>query len=200
MHYVPHATGAFDSIEHICRDINYGWLMKSIHTNGASFFFFLVYLHMARALYYQSFVSLYGVWVTGLTMFLLMMATAFMGYVLPWGQMSFWGATVITNLFSSIPLIGQTIVHWLWGGYSIDTPTLARLFTLHFCLPFVILGLTIIHLILLHRSGSNTGIVTAEYMRFGQYFLIKDFFTLLVCLWIFFFSCIFLSKFIKPSW
>ncbi len=141
MHYTPHASMAFNSVESIMRDVEYGWLMRYMHANGASFFFIAVYIHIFRGLYYGSYKAPREVlWILGCIIFLLMMATAFMGYVLPWGQMSFWGATVITNLFSAIPLVGDTIVTFLWGGYSVDNPTLNRFFSLHFLLPFMIFG------------------------------------------------------------
>ena len=151
MHYTPHIDLAFNSVEHIMRDVNYGWLIRYTHANGASFFFIVVYTHMFRGLYYGSYITpREHLWCSGILIFILMMATAFMGYVLPWGQMSFWGATVITNLFSAVPLIGKNIVEWLWGGFSVDNPTLNRFFSLHFTLPFVIVGLVLLHLVLLH--------------------------------------------------
>ena len=137
MHYVAHADLAFQSVEHIMRDVNYGWLIRYVHANGASMFFLAVYIHIFRSLYYGSYKSPREViWIIGMIIYFLMMATAFMGYVLPWGQMSFWGATVITNLFSAIPFIGESVTNWLWGGYSVDNPTLTRFFSLHYLLPF----------------------------------------------------------------
>jgi quinol-cytochrome oxidoreductase complex cytochrome b subunit len=156
MHYTPHTLMAFDSVEHIMRDVNYGWLLRYVHANGASFFFIVVYIHIFRGLYYGSYKAPREVlWMLGLVIFILMMATAFMGYVLPWGQMSFWGATVITNLFSAIPWVGEDIVTLLWGGFSVDNPTLNRFFSLHYALPFVIAGVAILHIWALHIPGSN---------------------------------------------
>lgn len=147
MHYVPNTKYAFDSVEHIMRDVNYGWLIRYIHAVGASMFFVALYAHIIRALFYGSYKAPREVlWWIGIIIFLLTMATAFMGYVLPWGQMSFWGATVITNLFSAIPVVGQSIVQWLWGGYSVDNPTLNRFFVLHFLMPFLIVGIVFLHL------------------------------------------------------
>jgi ubiquinol-cytochrome c reductase cytochrome b/c1 subunit len=147
---------AFNSVEHIMRDVNYGWLLRYLHANGASMFFVAVYVHIFRGLYYGSYKAPREVlWILGVVIFLLMMATAFMGYVLPWGQMSFWGATVITNLFSALPVIGETIVTFLWGGYSVDNPTLNRFFSLHYLLPFMIFGVVILHIWALHVVGQN---------------------------------------------
>jgi ubiquinol-cytochrome c reductase cytochrome b subunit len=156
MHYVPSDTMAFDSVERIRRDVSYGWLLQSIHATGASMFFLAVYIHMARGLYYGSYKAPREVlWILGVIIFLLMMATGFLGYTLPWGQMSFWGVTVITNLFSAIPLVGESIVVWLWGGYSVSGVTLNRFFALHFLLPFVIAGVVILHIWALHHVGQN---------------------------------------------
>ncbi|MBW8268416.1 cytochrome b [Caldovatus aquaticus] len=156
MHYTPHVNHAFDSVERIMRDVNYGWLLRYVHANGASMFFIVVYVHIWRGLYYGSYKAPRELlWMLGVVIFLLMMATAFMGYVLPWGQMSFWGATVITNLFSAIPLVGDSIVTWLWGGFSVDNPTLNRFFSLHYLLPFVIVGVVFLHVAALHVTGSN---------------------------------------------
>src|SRR5499426_4161990 len=157
MHYTPNATLAFDSVERIMRDVNYGWLIRYIHMNGASMFFIVVYIHIFRGLYYGSYKAPRELlWLLGIVILLLMMATAFMGYVLPWGQMSFWGATVITNLFSAIPFgIGDWIVTLLWGGFSVDNPTLNRFYSLHYLLPFVIVGVVFIHIWALHVPGSN---------------------------------------------
>jgi ubiquinol-cytochrome c reductase cytochrome b subunit len=185
MHYVPHVSLAFDSVEHIMRDVNYGWLIRYCHANGASVFFIVVYLHIFRGLYYGSYMHPRGwLWASGVLIFILMMATAFMGYVLPWGQMSFWGATVITNLFSAVPVYGGTIVEWLWGGFSVDQATLNRFYSLHYLLPFIIAAVTVLHLCLLHKYGSNNplGINTdVTSVPFYPYFYVKDFF----CLWIF---------------
>ena len=184
MHYAPHSALAFDILEHIMRDVNNGWLWRYIHANGASFFFAVVYLHIGRGLYYFSYVRNPVVWLSGMLIFSLMMATAFMGYVLPWGQMSFWGATVITNLFSAIPFIGQEIAFWLWGGFSVDNPTLNRFYTLHFLLPFVIAGVAGLHLILLHRPGSTNPLALFDLSNnkipFFPYFYWKDLTGLLI--------------------
>lgn len=189
MHYTPHIDLAFNSVEHIMRDVNYGWLIKYIHANGASFFFIVVYIHMFRGLYYGSYITpREHLWCSGILIFIAMMATAFMGYVLPWGQMSFWGATVITNLFSAIPYIGKDIVEWLWGGFSVDNPTLNRFFSLHFTLPFIIVGLVLLHLILLHEKGSNNPLgiyIKSETIPFYPYFYVKDLFGFIVLMFIF---------------
>jgi len=178
MHYTPHVDLAFNSVEHIMRDVNNGWLIRYLHANGASMFFIVIYCHMARGLYYGSYMYPRGrLWASGVIIFLLMMATGFMGYVLPWGQMSFWGATVITNLFSAIPFIGSSVVEWLWGGFSVDNATLNRFYSLHYLLPFLIAGLTIVHLSLLHTVGSNNplGINTnVDSISFYPYFYVKD--------------------------
>jgi len=187
MHYTPHIDLAFASVEHIMRDVNNGWLIRYLHCNGASMFFIVVYSHMFRGLYYGSYMYPRGfLWSSGVIIFLLMMATAFMGYVLPWGQMSFWGATVITNLFSAVPVAGPAIVEWLWGGFSVDNATLNRFYSLHYLMPFVIAGLTIVHLSLLHMEGSNNplGINTdVDTVPFYPYFYVKDLlaFLALVC-------------------
>lgn len=180
MHYVPNIDYAFFSVEHIMRDVNYGWLFRYLHANGASMFFIIVYLHMGRGLYYGSY--LYPreqLWMSGVVIFLLMMATAFIGYVLPWGQMSFRGATVITNLFSAIPIIGENIVHWIWGGFSVNNATLNRFFSLHYLLPFILAILAITHIYILHFYGSNNplGIDIAgdkNKITFYPYFYVKD--------------------------
>ena len=182
MHYVAHVDLAFDSVEHIMRDVNYGWLIRYIHSVGASMFFLIVYIHIARGLYYGSYKSPREVlWWLGIIIFLLMIAAAFLGYTLPWGQMSFWGATVITNLFSAIPLVGDSIVTWLWGGFSVDNPTLNRFYSLHFLIPFIIVGIVFLHIVALHKFGSNnpTGIdltLKQEKIPFHPYYTIKDFF------------------------
>jgi len=192
MHYTPHIDLAFSSVEHIMRDVNNGWLIRYMHANGASMFFIVVYCHIFRGLFYGSYIApREELWCIGVVIFLLMMATAFMGYVLPWGQMSFWGATVITNLFSAIPIIGPSIVDWLWGGFCVDNATLNRFFSLHFLLPFVIAALVIVHLALLHRDGSNNpvGIPSSlDKISFYPYFYVKDLFSFMVFL--FFFSII----------
>ena len=180
MHYTPHTEMAFDSVERIMRDVNYGWLIRYIHSNGASFFFIVVYLHVFRGLYYGSYKAPREVlWWIGLVILLCMMGTAFMGYVLPWGQMSFWGATVITNLFSAIPVIGTPIVEWLWGGFSVDNPTLNRFYALHYLLPFVIVGLVVLHLWALHHKKSNNPLGIdykgpQDFIPFHPYYTIKD--------------------------
>jgi ubiquinol-cytochrome c reductase cytochrome b subunit len=180
MHYVPNTQYAFDSVEHIMRDVNYGWLIRYIHAVGASMFFVALYAHIIRGLYYGSYKAPREIlWWIGIIIFLLTMATAFMGYVLPWGQMSFWGATVITNLFSAIPVVGKSIVEWLWGGYSVDNPTLNRFFVLHFLMPFLIVGVVLLHLLALHTAGSNnpTGVpikTKKDAISFHPYFTIKD--------------------------
>ncbi len=182
MQYTPHVDHAFDSIERIMRDVNYGWLLRYIHMNGASFFFIVVFLHMFRGLYYGSYKAPRELlWMLGVVILLLMMATAFMGYVLPWGQMSFWGATVITNFFTAIPLVGDAITTWLWGGPNVDNPTLNRFYALHYLLPFVILGVVVLHMWALHRFGSNNpiGIDTKgpqDTIPFHPYYTVKDMF------------------------
>ena len=192
MHYIAHADLAFESVEHIMRNVNYGWLIRYVHANGASMFFLAVYIHIFRALYYGSYKSPREViWIIGMLIYFLMMATAFLGYVLPWGQMSFWGATVITNLFSAIPLIGESITHWLWGGYSVDNPTLTRFFSLHYLFPFLILGLVVLHIWALHVPGNNNPIgidikkPSNDTVPFHPYIVIKDLFALLIFLIVF---------------
>jgi len=184
MHYTPHIDLAFSSVEHIMRDVNNGWLIRYLHANGASMFFIVVYTHMFRGLYYGSYMQpREHLWCSGVLIFLLMMATAFMGYVLPWGQMSFWGATVITNLFSAIPFVGPSIVEWLWGGFSVDNATLNRFFSLHYLMPFAIAGLVIAHIALLHRDGSNNPVgidSSVDKIPFYPYFYFKDLFSVLV--------------------
>nr|YP_009685854.1 cytochrome b [Aphyosemion australe]QDV92635.1 cytochrome b [Aphyosemion australe] len=176
MHYTSDISTAFSSVVHICRDVNYGWLIRNIHANGASFFFICIYLHIGRGLYYGSY--LYKeTWNVGVVLLLLVMMTAFVGYVLPWGQMSFWGATVITNLLSAVPYIGDNLVQWIWGDFSVNNATLTRFFTFHFLLPFVVLAATMVHLIFLHETGSNNpaGINSdADKISFHPYFSYKD--------------------------
>lgn len=178
MHYTPHVDLAFSSVEHIMRDVNYGWLIRYAHANGASMFFIAVYVHMFRGLYYGSYAApREHVWIIGVLLILIMMGTAFMGYVLPWGQMSFWGATVITNLASAVPFIGDSIVYWLWGGFSVDNATLNRFFSIHYLLPFVIAALVLVHLVLLHQDGSNNplGISSkGDKIPFYPYYYVKD--------------------------
>ena len=184
MHYTAHVDHAFQSVERIMRDVNYGWLVRYIHANGASFFFIVVYIHIFRGLYYGSYKAPRELlWMLGVVILILMMATAFMGYVLPWGQMSFWGATVITNLFSAIPLIGESIVTLLWGGFSVDNPTLNRFYALHYLLPFVIVGVVVLHIVALHRFGSNNPLGidvrgNQDTISFHPYYTVKDAFGL----------------------
>nr|ARO70436.1 cytochrome b [Conolophus pallidus] len=176
MHYTANISSAFSSIAHICRDVQYGWLIRNLHANGASMFFICLYLHIGRGLYYGSYLFK-ETWNLGVILLLLVMATAFVGYVLPWGQMSFWGATVITNLLSAIPYIGTTLVEWVWGGFSVDNATLTRFFTFHFLLPFVIIGATLLHLLFLHETGSNnpTGLNSnPDKIPFHPYYSYKD--------------------------
>jgi len=183
MHYTANAELAFSSVEHIMRNVEYGWLMRYLHANGASFFFVAVYIHMFRGLYYGSYKAPREVlWILGVIILLLMMATAFMGYVLPWGQMSYWGATVITNLFSVIPVVGDTIVSFLWGGYSVGNPTLNRFFSLHYLLPFMIFGVVLLHVWALHVPGNNNpaGIdvkTKKDTVPFHPYMTVKDTFS-----------------------
>jgi ubiquinol-cytochrome c reductase cytochrome b subunit len=197
MHYTPHTSMAFESVEHIRRDVNYGWLIQYMHANGASMFFIAVYLHMFRGMYYGSYKAPREVlWMIGVVIYLIMMATAFMGYVLPWGQMSFWGAKVITNLFSAIPFFGDAITTWLWGGYSVDNPTLNRFFSLHYLLPFVLAGVVGLHIWALHVPGNSnpTGISVKsgqDTVPFHPYYTMKDSFAIGVFLlffafWLFF--------------
>ncbi|WP_236869902.1 cytochrome b [Candidatus Bandiella numerosa] len=200
MQYTPHVKMAFDSVENIMRNVNYGWLIRYTHAVGASMFFATIYIHIGRGLYYGSYKSPRElVWFFGIFIFVATMATAFMGYVLPWGQMSYWGANVITNLFSAVPFIGDDIVIWLWGGFSVDNPTLNRFFALHFLLPFVILGLLIIHIIALHVHGSNnpTGLEIKskkDSIPFHPYYTVKDFFGFGI-----FFIIYFYFVFFKPN-
>nr|YP_009679990.1 cytochrome b [Dentex angolensis]QDM39477.1 cytochrome b [Dentex angolensis] len=176
MHYTSDIATAFSSVAHICRDVNYGWLIRNLHANGASFFFICIYLHIGRGLYYGSY--LYKeTWNIGVVLLLLVMATAFVGYVLPWGQMSFWGATVITNLFSAVPYVGGTLVQWIWGGFSVDNATLTRFFAFHFLLPFIVAAMTMLHLLFLHETGSNNPLglnSDTDKISFHPYFSYKD--------------------------
>nr|QDH06709.1 cytochrome b [Monodelphis handleyi] len=176
MHYTSDTLTAFSSVAHICRDVNYGWLIRNLHANGASMFFMCLFLHVGRGIYYGSYLFK-ETWNIGVILLLTVMATAFVGYVLPWGQMSFWGATVITNLLSAIPYIGSTLVEWIWGGFSVDKATLTRFFAFHFILPFIIMALVIVHLLFLHETGSNnpTGInPNSDKIPFHPYYTIKD--------------------------
>nr|ARF05782.1 cytochrome b [Neoplecostomus microps] len=176
MHYTSDISTAFSSVVHICRDVNYGWIIRNLHANGASFFFICLYFHIGRGLYYGSYMYK-ETWNIGVILFLLVMMTAFVGYVLPWGQMSFWGATVITNLLSAIPYIGNNLVQWIWGGFSVDNATLTRFFAFHFLLPFVIVAVTMLHALFLHETGSNNPIglnSDADKITFHPYFSYKD--------------------------
>nr|ABM05578.1 cytochrome b [Poecilia reticulata]WRM53631.1 cytochrome b [Poecilia reticulata] len=176
MHYTSDISLAFSSVAHICRDVNYGWLIRNMHANGASLFFICLYLHIGRGLYYGSYLFK-ETWNIGVILFLLVMMTAFVGYVLPWGQMSFWGATVITNLLSAVPYMGDTLVQWIWGGFSVDNATLTRFFAFHFLLPFIVAAATLVHLIFLHETGSNNPIglnSDADKISFHPYFSYKD--------------------------
>jgi quinol-cytochrome oxidoreductase complex cytochrome b subunit len=184
MHYCPDITLAFVSVEHIMRDVNYGWLVRYIHANGASMFFLVVYTHMFRGLYYSSFVRpRHFLWLSGVLIMFIMIVTAFMGYVLPWGQMSFWAATVITNLMSAIPFIGNEVVIWLWGGYSVGNATLSRFFALHYLLPFIILAIVVVHILLLHEYGSNNPLGVDAYpdsVYLTPYYIVKDIFSIVM--------------------
>nr|YP_010271103.1 cytochrome b [Neptis obscurior]UJY98862.1 cytochrome b [Neptis obscurior] len=176
MYYTANIDLAFYSVNYICRNVNYGWLIRTLHANGASFFFICIYLHIGRGIYYESF-NLKFTWMVGVIILFLLMATAFMGYVLPWGQMSFWGATVITNLLSAIPYLGTMLVNWIWGGFAIDNATLTRFYTFHFLFPFIILMLTMIHLLFLHQTGSNNPLginSNLDKIPFHPFFTFKD--------------------------
>uniref|UniRef100_UPI00300322ED cytochrome b n=1 Tax=Gonypeta brunneri TaxID=2909294 RepID=UPI00300322ED len=176
MHYSAHIDLAFSSIIHICRDVNYGWLLRTLHANGASMFFICIYLHIGRGMYYGSY-KFYYTWMVGVLILFLVMATAFMGYVLPWGQMSFWGATVITNLLSAVPYLGVDLVQWVWGGFAVDNATLNRFFTFHFLLPFIVSATVMIHLLFLHQTGSNNPLgvnSNIDKIPFHPYFTFKD--------------------------
>uniref|UniRef100_A0AAU7BAC3 Cytochrome b n=1 Tax=Pallidoplectron sp. TaxID=3143696 RepID=A0AAU7BAC3_9ORTH len=178
MHFTANIESAFDSMIHICRDVNYGWFLRTLHANGASFFFICIYLHVGRGMYYGSF-NFHYTWTVGVIILFMVMGTAFMGYVLPWGQMSFWGATVITNLLSAVPYLGTDLVQWVWGGFAVDNATLTRFFTIHFLLPFIVAALTLIHLLFLHQTGSNNPLGTnsnLDKIPFHPYFTFKDIF------------------------
>ena len=191
MHYTPHVDFAFNSVEHIMRNVNYGWLIRYIHANGASMFFLAVYIHIFRGLYYGSYKAPREVlWILGVIIYLLMIAAAFMGYVLPWGQMSLWGATVITNLFGAIPVVGESVAIWLWGGYSVDNPTLNRFFSLHYLIPFLIMGVVILHIWALHVPGNNNPVGISvkskqDTVPFHPYYTVKDGFALAIFLILF---------------
>lgn len=187
IHYTADINLAFKRVIHICRDVNNGWLIRNIHANGASLFFICIYLHIGRGIYYGSY-KLVITWSVGVVILLITIATAFLGYVLPWGQISFWGATVITNLLSAVPYLGTTIVQWLWGGFSINNATLTRFFTLHFLLPFIIIALTIIHLLFLHQTGSNNPLGIKrdiDKIPFHPYFSIKDLIGIIIVIFLF---------------
>nr|YP_009185942.1 cytochrome b [Rugilus geniculatus]ALO70857.1 cytochrome b [Rugilus geniculatus] len=186
MHYTANVELAFNSVAHICRDVNHGWLIRTLHANGASFFFICIYFHIGRGIYYSSY-NLKLTWIIGVIILFMVMATAFLGYVLPWGQMSFWGATVITNLLSAIPYLGMNIVQWLWGGFAVDNATLTRFFAFHFLLPFVVAALVMIHLLFLHQTGSNNPLgvnSNIDKIPFHPYFSLKDLFGYLIMLMI----------------
>jgi ubiquinol-cytochrome c reductase cytochrome b subunit len=203
MHYTPHVDLAFLSVEHIMRDVNNGWFIRYLHANGASMFFAVVYIHVARGLFYGSYQKPRGfVWFFGVVILILMMATAFMGYVLPWGQMSFWAATVITNLFSAFPVVGEPIVAWLWGGFSVDNATLNRFFSFHYLLPFLIVGVVLIHLVVLHQNGSNNplGVLSSvDKISFYPYFIVKDLFSWLIAFMFYFGFVFFAPNFLGHS-
>nr|AIU41120.1 cytochrome b [Parnassius imperator] len=176
MYYIANIELAFYSVNYICRNVNYGWLIRTLHANGASFFFICIYLHIGRGIYYESF-NLKYTWMVGIIILFILMATAFMGYVLPWGQMSFWGATVITNLLSAIPYLGTMLVNWIWGGFAVDNATLTRFYSFHFLLPFILLMLTMIHLLFLHQTGSNNPLginSNLDKIPFHPFFTFKD--------------------------
>jgi len=201
MHYVPHVDYAFLSVEHIMRDVNNGWFFRYVHANGASMMFIALYAHMFKHLYYGSYMRPRQIlWVTGVIIFLITVLVAFLGYVLPWGQMSFWGATVITNLFSAVPVLGKLIVNFLWGGFAVDNPTLNRFLSLHFLLPFVLIGLSLLHLILLHTDGNNNPLGVSSklhFIYFYPYFYVKDLFALFAYLFMYLGFVFFFPKF---SW
>src|SRR6516162_150359 len=205
MQYTPHADLAFDSVERIMRDVDYGWMLRYAHMNGASMFFAIVYIHLFRGLYYGSYKQPRELlWILGVIILILMIMTAFMGYVLPWGQMSYWAATVITNLFSAIPVVGQGIVTFLWGGFTVGNPTLNRFYALHYLLPFVILGVVLLHLIALHRFGSNNPLGIdmkgpQDTLPFHPYFTIKDLFGLTVFLLVYAFFVFYAPNFLGSA-
>ena len=203
MHYTPKMEFAFYSIEHIMRNVKYGWVIRYLHANGASMFFMVVYAHIFRGLYYGSYIyPRQKLWMSGIVIYILMMATAFMGYVLPWGQMSFWGATVITNLFSTIPFVGKNVVELLWGGFSVGNPTLNRFFSLHYLMPFAIAGMAIMHLALLHDVGSNNPLgldVHEDKVTFYPYFYVKDLIAFFVLMLVFSFFLYFFPNVLNHS-
>nr|YP_010983048.1 cytochrome b [Haemaphysalis warburtoni]WOH23037.1 cytochrome b [Haemaphysalis warburtoni] len=187
MNFSSDISTAFSMISHIQRDVNFGWLIRSIHANGASMFFLFMFTHIGRGIFYSSF-HFIKVWISGIMIILILMATAFLGYILPWGQMSFWGATVITNLISAIPYVGQTITYWIWGGFSVDNNTLIRFFSLHFLLPFILLFMVMIHILLIHEKGSSNPLgitLNIDKIPFHSYFSIKDILGIMISLFIF---------------
>jgi len=201
MHYIPSAELAFGSVEHIMRDVRGGWFLRYLHANGASMFFLVVYLHLSRGLYYNSFAGKREfVWYSGIVILFVMIITAFLGYVLPWGQMSFWAATVITSLASAIPLIGDFIVAWLWGGFSVGEQTLVRFFSLHYLLPFILFALVAAHIVLLHETGSNTptgvSLNWGDRITFGPYFFLKDLYYLVLFFILFIYFIFFNSNYL----
>nr|YP_009347412.1 cytochrome b [Aporia martineti]APU93520.1 cytochrome b [Aporia martineti] len=186
MYYYANIELAFHSVNYICRNVNYGWLIRTIHANGASFFFICIYIHIGRGIYYESF-NFFYTWMIGVIILFLLMMTAFMGYVLPWGQMSFWGATVITNLLSAIPYLGTSLLNWIWGGFAVDNATLTRFYTFHFILPFIILMMSMIHLLFLHQTGSNNPLginSNLDKIPFHPYFTFKDLIGFIIILFI----------------
>lgn len=192
IHYTADIETAFNSVNHICRDVNYGWLLRTLHANGASFFFICIYLHIGRGIYYGSYLFT-QTWLTGVIILFLVIGAAFMGYVLPWGQISFWGATVITNLLSAIPYLGNSLVQWLWGGFAVDNATLTRFFTLHFLIPFIVIAIAATHLLLLHQTGSNNPLGVnrnSDKIPFHPYYSIRDIFGFILIISILFFLTI----------
>lgn len=202
IHYTPHIDTAFSSVAHISRDVNYGWLLRNTHANGASWFFISLYIHIGRGIYYSSFLQI-ETWNIGVLLFILTIATAFIGYVLPWGQIRFWGATVITNLFSAIPYIGKPLVYWIWGGFAVDNATLNRFFALHFFLPFILIAIGAIHIIFLHQSGSNNPLginSNADKIPFHWYYTSKDVLGIIViCSTLFLIVIFFPNMFADPE-
>lgn len=187
IHYVAHVDLAFFSVFHLINDVNYGWLLRFFHVNGSSLFFIFLYLHIGRGLYYGSFKAVYG-WLIGVVLFILVIAIAFLGYVLPWGQISFWGATVITNFFSAVPYVGGLLVEWLWGGFAVDRATLTRFYSFHFLFPFLVMGLRVLHLVFLHEIGANSPLGLFSFggnVPFHPYFSLKDFFGLFIVFFLF---------------
>lgn len=192
MHYTPRVDVAFRSVAHIMRDVNSGWFLRSIHANGASFFFFCAYAHVGRGIYYGSY-GLVHVWGRGVLILLMLMAIAFLGYVLPWGQMSYWGATVITNMVTAIPYVGKDVLHWLWGGYTVGNPTLLRFYVFHFLFPFILAVLVIVHIIFLHEAGSNNPLGVegdGDKVPFHIYYSMKDLVGFSVIVWLLLYVCL----------